>query len=126
MRHYVMKAIQDDAQQVGQQDGLFLEARRPQVARRPCRSRRSCRAPGPAAVSPGDRLGQRTARWSTTRPQTPGGHRVHRALAGHEVPVDDGAAAEQAPPPLRTEPDNMRTFSAAPFCMPSREYSAGR
>lgn len=101
MRQYLMKAIQDDAQRAGERDRLRLEARRADVARRP-------RA-GPAApvrrlarllFRQADRPGQRAGRWSTARPQAPCGYRTHRALAGHEVLADDGAAAEQASPPL--------------------------
>jgi len=100
MRQYLMKAIQDDARRGGERDRLLLEARRAHVARRP-------RA-GPAApvrrlvrllVCQADRLGQRAARWSTARPQALRGYRVHRALAGHEVLEDDGAAAGQTSPP---------------------------
>jgi len=101
MHRYLMKAIQDDAQRAGERDRLLLEARRAHVARRP-------RA-GPAApvrrlarllFRQADRLGQRGGRWSTAGPQAPRGYRAHRALAGHEVLVDDGAASEQASPPL--------------------------
>jgi len=101
MHRYLMKAIQDDAQRAGERDRLLLEARRAHVARRP-------RA-GPAApvrrlarllFRQADRLGQRGGCWSTAGPQAPRGYRAHRALAGHEALVDDGAAAEQASPPL--------------------------
>jgi hypothetical protein len=96
-----MKAIQDDAQRAGQRDCLLLEVRRADVARRP---RAGLAAPvrrlARLLFRQADRLAQRAGRWSTARPQAPRGYRVHPALAGHEVPVDDGAAAEQASPPL--------------------------
>jgi len=101
MRQYLMKAIQDDAQRAGERDCLLLEARRAHVARRP---RAGAAAPvrrlARLLFLRADRLGQRAGRWSTARPQAPHGYRVHDALAGHEVLVDDGAAAEQASPPL--------------------------
>ena len=98
----------------GLRDCLLLETRRAGVPRRP-------RA-GPAApvrrlarllFRQAGRLAQRAGRWSTARPQPPHGYRAHRAPAGPEVLVDDGAAATGLSA-TRTEPDNMSTFSAAP------------
>jgi hypothetical protein len=46
MRQYLMKAIQDDSQRVGERDCLLLEARRAGVAPPARRSRRPRQAPG--------------------------------------------------------------------------------
>jgi hypothetical protein len=101
MRYYLTKAIQDDSRRSGERDRLLLEARRAEVARRP---RTDPAAPVRRLVQllfrQADRPGQRARRWSTARPQALRCYRAHRTLAGHEVLVDDGAAAEQASPPL--------------------------
>jgi len=57
-------------------------------------------------------------RWSTARPQALRGYRAHRSLAGHEVLVDDRAAATGLAA-THTEPGNMSTFSAAPLWSPA-------
>jgi hypothetical protein len=58
MHQYLTKAIQDDAQRAGERGRLLLEAQRAHVRRRPRGRRRSSQAPGPAAISPSDRLAQ--------------------------------------------------------------------
>ena len=102
MRRYLMKAIQDDAQRAGERDRLLSGGAAGPRGAPPARgSRRSREAPGPAAVSPGRpprtagrALVNRTAR----RPRAAIEHTVRSR--GHEALVDDGAAAEQASPPL--------------------------
>ena len=58
MHQYLTKAIQDDAQRAGERGRLLLEAQRARVPHRPRGRRRSSQAPGPAAISPSDRLAQ--------------------------------------------------------------------